>query len=63
MAEQLAANIAGLHRLAYQPTGHAPRRQVLSHWRQTPTRSIRLLVRLLINELDLGIQNGEGKPG
>jgi hypothetical protein len=58
LAEELVTRIGHLYGSAYtafpEPLGPA----VLRHWHQTPTRSIRLLVRLTINEFDLRQQNG-----
>jgi hypothetical protein len=58
LAEQLVSSIAGLYRSAYPASSPLSPGMVLKHWRQTPTRSTRLLVRLTINELDLLAQNG-----
>jgi hypothetical protein len=58
LAEQLVSSIAGLYRAAYPACSSLSSGLVLKHWRQSPTRSTRLLVRLTINELDLLAQNG-----
>jgi hypothetical protein len=61
-AEKLVSNIHGLYRTAYSSLpSHFSAQSVLTHWRQTPTRSVRLLVRLTINELDLCAQNGHAQ--
>lgn len=61
LAEQLVTSIAGLYRTAYPKCSSLEPGLVLTHWRQTATRSTRLLVRLTINELDLLGQNGTFK--
>jgi len=59
LAEKLVANMESLYSTAYSAeTPGFSSESVLDHWRQTPTRSIRLLVRLTINELDLASHNG-----
>jgi hypothetical protein len=58
LAEQLVTSITELYRTAYPKCSPLESGLVLKHWRQTPTRSTRLLVRLTINELDLLSQNG-----
>ena len=61
-AEKLVSNIHGLYRTAYSSLpSHFSVQSVLTHWRQTPTRSVRLLVRLTVNELDLCVQNDHGR--
>jgi len=61
LAEQLVTSIAELYRTAYPKCSSLEPGLVLKHWRQTPTRSTRLLVRLTINELDILSQNGSVK--
>lgn len=61
LAEQLVTSITELYRTAYPACSSLEPELVLKHWRQTPTRSTRLLVRLTINELDLLSQNGSIK--
>jgi hypothetical protein len=58
MREQLVSSIGSLYRAAYPTHSSLSPGLVLKHWRQTTTRSTRLLVRLTINELDLLAQNG-----
>lgn len=58
LAEELVRSIQVLYRTAYPSSSGVSTETVLDHWRRTPTRSIRLLVRLTINELDLLAQNG-----
>ncbi len=59
LAQTLVTSIESLYETAYSSaTPTFSTKSVLDHWRQTPTRSIRLLVRLAINELDLAAQNG-----
>jgi hypothetical protein len=53
LAEQLVSIIGKLYSIAYPSTSSLSPDLVLKHWRQTPTRSTRLLVRLTVNELDL----------
>ncbi|MBX3451326.1 MAG: hypothetical protein KF777_17290 [Planctomycetaceae bacterium] len=61
LAEQLVSSVARLYRTAYPNCSSLEPELVLTHWRQTPTRSTRLLVRLTVNELDLRAQNGSVK--
>jgi hypothetical protein len=61
LAEELVSSIRGLYRSAYPACSALSPELILKHWRQTPTRSTRLLVRLTINELDLLAQNGSIK--
>ena len=61
LAEQLVSSIGAMYRTAYPSCSSFSPEVVLSHWRQTPTRSTRLLVRLTINQLDLLSQNGSIK--
>jgi hypothetical protein len=58
LAEELVASIGAFYRSAYPLSSSLSPGLVMNHWRQTPTRSTRLLVRLTINELDLLAQNG-----
>lgn len=58
LAEKLVSSIEGLYRSAYPACSALSPGVILKQWRQTPTRSTRLLVRLTINELDLLAQNG-----
>lgn len=60
LAEQLVTSIESLYRTAYPSSSKLPADDVLEHWRRTPTRSTRLLVRLTINELDL-LAQGNGR--
>ncbi len=57
LAKQLVDEICSLYGVGYPNSGTLPTDDLVAHWRQTPTRSIRLLVRLTINELDLAAQN------
>ncbi len=57
-AEELVTCIHSLYRTAYPCSLNLSADSILDHWRRTPTRSIRLLVRLTVNELDLMAQNG-----
>lgn len=59
LAEELATSISKMYQIAYPMDSYPPIDRILAHWRQTPTRSTRLLVRLTINELDIHSQNGE----
>jgi hypothetical protein len=58
LAEELVSSIEALYLSAYPACSSLSPGLVLNHWRQTPTRSTRLLVRLTVNELDLRAQNG-----
>jgi len=58
LAEELVASVGALYRRAYPACSALSPALVLDHWRRTPTRSTRLLVRLAVNELDLLAQNG-----
>lgn len=58
LAEELATSISDLYQSAYPMNSYPLIDRILAHWRQTPTRSTRLLVRLTINELDIHAQNG-----
>jgi PII-like signaling protein len=58
LAEKLVSSIKVLYRTAYPTCSELAPETVVKHWRQTSTRSTRLLVRLTINELDLLSQNG-----
>lgn len=53
LARELVANIESLYSRAYHSSSDGLTEPVLDHWRRTSTRSIRLLVRLTVNELDL----------
>lgn len=57
LAEELVSSILRLYESAYPTLSTLTPDRVLSHWRRTPTRSTRLLVRLTINELDLLAQD------
>lgn len=59
LAEQLVTSVTRLYGTAYPNCSSLEPESVLKHWRQTPTRSTRLLVRLTVNELDLLAQNGQ----
>jgi hypothetical protein len=61
LAEELVSSIGALYQTAYPSSSSLSPALVLKHWRRTPTRSTRLLVRLTINELDLLAQNGQYK--
>ncbi|MCG3773557.1 MAG: hypothetical protein JW395_0365 [Nitrospira sp.] len=61
LAEELVSSIGALYRAAYPSCSPFSPELVLDHWRRTPTRSTRLLVRLTVNQLDLLSQNGFGK--
>jgi hypothetical protein len=61
LAEELVSSIGALYRAAYPSCSPFSPEMVLDHWRRTPTRSTRLLVRLAVNQLDLLSQNGFGK--
>ncbi|MFL5352685.1 BREX system ATP-binding domain-containing protein [Archangium sp.] len=54
-AEELISKIQGLHRNAYGPGVPISSRRVIDAWRATPTRSTRLLIRMVIQELDLAL--------
>lgn len=58
LANELVDGICSLYRVGYPSCKTLSTDRVIAHWRQTPTRSTRLLVRLTINELDLAAQNG-----
>ena len=58
LAGDLVTCIQSLYRTAYPSFSDLSAESILNHWRRTPTRSIRLLVRLTVNELDLVAQNG-----
>jgi hypothetical protein len=60
LAGELASSIAAMYRQAYAMKSMPPIDRILTHWRQTSTKSTRLLVRLTINELDIHQQNGLG---
>jgi hypothetical protein len=53
LAAELVTGIGLLYRIAYSTSSELLTEAILDHWRRTPTRSIRLLVRLTINALDL----------
>lgn len=53
LARELVKNNETLYRLAYASGSEDLVEPILEHWRRTPTRTIRLLVRLTVNELDL----------
>ena len=53
LALELVASIQTLYSVAYPSEVEFSAPSVVDHWRRTPTKSIRLLVRLTINELDL----------
>lgn len=53
LALKLASSICEQYQIAYAPKAFPNVDQILQHWRQTPTKSTRLLVRLTINELDI----------
>jgi hypothetical protein len=61
LAKELVSSIGALYQTAYPSSSSLSPGLVLKHWRRTPTRSTRLLVRLTINELDLLAQNGQYK--
>ncbi len=61
LAEELVKRIEELYRRAYVSSSRFSPQRILEHWRRTPTRSTRLLVRLTVNELDLMAQNGADK--
>jgi hypothetical protein len=60
LAGELVESICSLYKTAYPLVSELAIDGVVEHWRRTPTRSTRLLVRLAINELDLCAQNGSG---
>jgi hypothetical protein len=62
LAEELVKSIETLYRVAYASGSEELVESILEHWRRTTTRSIRLLVRLTVNELDLRSSNW-GVPG
>jgi hypothetical protein len=57
LAKDLVKSIEALYRVAYGSGSEELVDPILEHWRRTPTRSIRLLVRLTVNELDLRYQS------
>jgi hypothetical protein len=61
LARQLVSSIERLYRSAYPGSPSLSPEAVLQRWRQSPACSIRLLVRLTINELDLLLQNGSNE--
>jgi hypothetical protein len=58
LAEELVTRIHSIYQTGYPSGAALAPESILEHWRRTPTRSIRLLVRLTVNELDLLAQNG-----
>ena len=59
LALELVTSIQTLYGVAYPSKIEFSALSVVEHWRRTATKSVRLLVRLTINELDLMVQNGE----
>jgi hypothetical protein len=58
-AKTIVAKIVQLYRTAYPSFDREfLRDSIVRHWKRTPTRSTRLLVRLVVNELDIAAQNG-----
>lgn len=55
-ALKLVERIEDVYGMAYRVGATLPVGQILQYWRRTATRSIRLLVRLTVNELDLRAQ-------
>jgi hypothetical protein len=61
MSYSLMEKIEKVFSIAYgKPYTKLSTESVFSHWKQTPTRTIRLLLRMTINELDILKQNGRG---
>jgi hypothetical protein len=61
LALELVTSIQTLYSVAYPSELEFSAPSVVDHWRRTPTKSVRLLVRLTISELDLLVQN-KGLP-
>jgi len=58
LAEELVVRIRSLYEAGYPSAAELAPESILEHWRRTPGRSVRLLVRLTVNELDLLAQDG-----